>query len=260
MKSEKNFFNMEKKRHVIDETAVELPVSYFDASNLIGIFFVEPSRVNLALRGTGLSPVIQDGKAALALSFFEYRKCDLSFYNEVGLAAVVVPEGIKPPKNLYADLIRSNQNRVSSGYVLDLPVTTDEACAIGKKFWGYPKFVADISFISTGNYFQSIIKEKNSSDYIIRFSGSTGFRFPFVRMGFSTLSFLNGSVLKTSIDVRTPYKISLGNSLELSLGNSKHAMADRLRSLGLGLDYKRPSFVLVNDKFQSLLYEGKKNT
>lgn len=64
-------------------------------------------------------------------------------YNEVGIMIPAVPAA-GPMSTL-------RQPSKIGGYVWQLPVTTEPACALGREIWGYPKSVADIEITTDGS-------------------------------------------------------------------------------------------------------------
>jgi len=70
-----------------------------------------------------------------------------------------------------------------------------------------------------------------------------------------TFSLLGGRVIKTLVQVPTPFHTSSGDGFWLKVGNSGHIMAKNLRTLAL--DRARPVLVQYADPFQALLFLGR---
>ena len=70
-----------------------------------------------------------------------------------------------------------------------------------------------------------------------------------------TFSVLDGAALRTLIQVATPFQVGGGENFVLRIGPSKHPIADKLRTLGLGLASSLS--VQYADPFQALLFPGR---
>jgi hypothetical protein len=85
--------------------------------------------------------------------------------------------------------------------------------------------------------------------------GRRGAVVPAAPTDFYTFSLLGGSVIKTLVQVPTPFHASSGDGFLLKVGNSGHSMAKNLRTLAL--DRARPVLVQYADPFQALLFRGR---
>jgi len=142
---------------------VELPIPYYDTSNVLAYSLCDTKRVERALQSTGLKPAFSiANRTVIAISFDEYRKTTVGSYNEVGVAIPVMQGGTKAPFRGINELYSDIKNRELGFYVLSLPVTTELANAAGRELWGYPKFVTEISFHLGGGCFHSIPQHERS--------------------------------------------------------------------------------------------------
>ena len=228
-----------QRRVLSDGTECLLPIRYFDVQCLVATFLVEQGRAAELLRGTGLKAVAQeDGKAVVVLYCIEYRKTDIGPYNEVGLTVLALAPGDPIPAN----------------YVVDLPVTTAVANRAGREIWGYNKFVAAIDVKSDGKKFSTFLRD-SENEMIGALKGERGASVPAPAEDILTFTLLRGRLIKTMIQVLTPFQASSGDGLVFQAGISRHPMTSRLRTVGL--DGARPVLVQYADPFQSLLFPGR---
>jgi hypothetical protein len=228
-----------ERRILSDGTECSLPIRYFDVQCLVATFLTEFGRAAELLRGTGLKAVAQeDGKAVVALYCIEYRKTDIGPYNEVGLTVLALAPGDPVPAN----------------YVVDLPVTTAVANRAGREIWGYNKFVAAIDVKSVGKKFSTFLRD-SENEMIGALEGERGASVPAPAADILTFTLLRGRLIKTTIQVLTPFQASSGDGFVFQAGISKHPMTSRLQTLRL--DGARPVVVQYADPFQSLLFPGR---
>lgn len=236
------FFEVPRTPHATSEGIVELPILYYDASNVVAIFAVRPAAAEALLEGTRLEPVVVAGRAVVALSFYEYRASSVGPYNEVGTAILAKRAG--------APL----RWKTSGAFVVDLPVTTRAANAAGRELWGYPKFVTKIGFRLDGRDVESSVEDPASHEPIVSLRGRMGRAIPAPPISFATFTMSRGDLLRTPIDVRGRCAFHAAGSVSLRVGSSEHPMAKHLRELGL--DAARPRALVSTDRFASRLHEG----
>jgi hypothetical protein len=230
---------MLQRRILSDGTECSLPIRYFDVQCLVAAFLTELDRAAQLLQGTPLQAVAQaDGKAVLVLYFIEYRKTDIGPYNEVGLTVLAQAPGDPVPAN----------------YVVNLPVTTASACRIGREIWGYNKFVAAIDVNSDGNRFSTILRDAEN-EMICTLEGERGASVPAPPSDILTFTLLDGRLIKTDIQVLTPFLASSGQGFVFKVGPSKHPMTGNLRTVAL--DGARPVVVQYANPLQVLLFPGR---
>lgn len=248
------FFDVPKHKRDTSQGSVELPIAYYDNSNLIAVFSADARALEDKLSGLGLSPVLVRGKAQVALVFFEYAGSSIGAYNEVGLAALVSRSGTALPAVPMLDMLRDPRKRSVGAYVMNLPVTTDAANAAGRELWGYPKFVTKIPIRWAGRTFHGEVRDPQDDGLLLELSGRRSLGVPIPATGLLTFSRLDATDLDTLVDVRGRSVLAGGGSLRLRVGASSHAMAQNLRELGL--DGQTPSLVVSTMHSASLLYAG----
>jgi hypothetical protein len=85
--------------------------------------------------------------------------------------------------------------------------------------------------------------------------GKRGVSVPTPPTDILTFTLLQGRLIKTVIQVLTPFHTSSGDGLVFKVGTSRHPMTDNLRTAGL--DGASPVLVQYADPFQSLLFPGR---
>jgi hypothetical protein len=226
--------------HTLSEgTEVALPIRYIDNRCLAATFLTDLDRAAQVLKGTGLQAVPQeDGKAVVLYLCWEYRKTDIGPYNEVAVTVLAV----------------APQDPAPAIYVADLPVTTEAANRAGQELWGYNKFVTNIEIKGDGKQFSAIVHDPQNG-LISSLEGTRGVSVPVAPTDIYSFSLLEKKIIKTFVQVPTPWHASGGEGFVLRVGDSTHRMAGHLRTLGL--DGARPALVQYADPFQSLLFPGK---
>ncbi|MDH5401671.1 MAG: acetoacetate decarboxylase family protein [Candidatus Heimdallarchaeota archaeon] len=255
--SEDPFFNVTQTSTECSAGKVDLPILYYEVSNVIAFFRCNSSDVKTQLQGTPYYPAFKlFGKNLVGLSFYEYRKTGVGLYNEVGLAIPVTRDIDKKPFSCYYNgLIADSENRKVGYYILDLPVTTEIAWSAGRELWGYPKFVTDIPFSLDNRKFSSSVLDPHTNQPILSMTGNIGRGIPMIPLNLVLYSILNGDELRTVVNVRGGVTLSGSGSCKLSVGESDHPMAIRLRDLGL--NNSKPILMTRTTKFQSRLNAGK---
>ena len=116
------------------------PIRYFDYSLMGAAFPVPVTKVQKVLPSEKLKPVETTPEmATVALIAAEVRIVDsMGPYNEFDVMIPVTYE------------TADNVSRPSGYFCLYIPVTTEEALVGGVEIYGYPKFLAEISFEEAG--------------------------------------------------------------------------------------------------------------
>jgi hypothetical protein len=169
-----DFLDVPQKKTRTTKGPVGLPILYRDASVLQAFFVVDGAKATDILQGTGLKPMLTRGRGLAGLVFFEYRDTSIGPYNEVGLAlACHSGEGTQP--GILRDFLRPSRKREIGFHVLDLPVTTEAACAAGKEIWGYPKFVTDLPVEFGKGSFKGTVADPRAKAQICTLDGDYSF-------------------------------------------------------------------------------------
>jgi len=249
------FFQVPITTQKTSEGDVDFPILYFDTSCVTAFFLCDMAKVKEQLADVPLEPgLIIRKKAVVAIAFYEYRDTSIGPYNEVGVALPVVRDREKIHRFPLLDLYSNPEKRTTGFYVIDLPVTTTAANAAGREVWGLPKFVTEISFELNGRNFSSAVMDPKTGKPIVTFKGKMGFGIPTPPLHLKLYSYVDGVELATSVNVRYGSILRTAGNMKLSVGDSSHPMAERLRALGL--DGATPSALNSTGNFQSRLNLG----
>lgn len=208
---------------------VGLPVLYRDWTGVMAHFPASAARMRRLLPSRKLKPaLIAPGVAVLSIAAIEYRRVDgLAAYNEV---AVMTPVLHRPVVNFPAlPLLLPNMFRSLGFFVLHMPVTTADACELGK-FWGYPKRLAEIQFEEIDNLRRCRLRADGMEALTLDVEQAPA---KIERRSFRIYTVKDGRLFRHRIETEGLYGLSrLPGGGALALGD--HPMARELRELGVG--------------------------
>ncbi|WP_136590148.1 acetoacetate decarboxylase family protein [Salinigranum halophilum] len=117
------------------------------------------------------------------------------------------------------------------GYVVDLPVTTAPARALGDELWGFPKSVADITLDGTPDSFSVSLFDAGNRDVELSVApGPTRARR--VRQRLTAFSHLDDRLVRTPVDLDAEARVATtGDGVSLARGHGRYAAV--LRDLGV---------------------------
>jgi len=249
-------YSGERKTVETSKGLFEFPLQYEKAHCLQAYYMVDFDRAASKLSGTGLVPArFINGKALVALAFFEYLESSAGVYNEVGLAISVLPENSTSSIFPAYEFLKKSNDRTLGFHILDLPVTTDLANSLGREVWGYPKFVTEIPLDFSG-HFEGKVMDPDDGEEIFSFSTKIGIGPVVPGVDLTLYSNHDNSIIKTIVDVYAPMKTNLYPKVQLRLGSSQHKMVENLSDLDL--QNNRPLIVQSTKSFQSFLNLGEK--
>ncbi|MCL4476071.1 MAG: acetoacetate decarboxylase family protein [Nitrospirae bacterium] len=233
---DENFFSEAKSEEVVLSSGVRirLPIRYHDWSWINAFFSAPVTKVRRLLPSGKLKPILlAPGITMVALSGFEYRKSDLNPYNEF---AVAIPVQYEPVVNipglplLFHPALSPEWYRKLGMYVHHLPVTTQAALDTGVEIWGYPKFIAEISFEETGDMRRCRLRAEGKEIVVLEVKKSTT---KARAISFYTYTVKNGQLLRTLIQTQGQYCITrFPGGASYTLGD--HPIAEELKTLGMG--------------------------
>lgn len=212
-----------------------LPVRYYDFSWMGAFFTASAAKVLQLLPSNKLKPVLLlPGTTMVALTAFEYRKiADVEPYNEF---AISIPVQYGPSMNvpglpmLFHPLLSPKWYKKIGMYVHHLPVTTKTARDFGVELWGYPKFIAEISFEDVGEMRRCRLRAEGKNIVTLemkRLAAKTR------SISFYTYTVNNGQILRTLVQTQGQYGITrFPGGASYTLGD--HPIADDLKALKMG--------------------------
>lgn len=222
----------------------ELPILYRDGS-VVGLMYRVAPEIVAPLVDEAFEPFTLMGKAVVQLVVFEYRDTSIGAYNEVALAVEVKRRGTKP--STWGALVNAKEQPDYGSYFLDLPVTTEGACAAGREIWGYPKYVVDIETSFSGE--RIVARQAGEFELTVGAAGWLKTKgIPFVLM-----SVKDGKVIRTIVETNHPLQWGGGASTELVI-TGEGPTSRHLKTLGLAA--MKPSFAWRALAMQSILPRG----
>lgn len=208
------------------------PVYFYDNQVFSAAHTASFDAVAAMLPSDEIVPVGREGgRALIAVTAYRYSTVVWSSpggelggnepYGEVSVAAWVTRARSKAEP--------SSRGRQSSvGFVLQLPVTTRQACVDGRQLLGFPKFVADMHF-TEGEKTREVRVAEGGRD-VLTFSVRTGGMTISDRLSRSALGTLHGQLVETTNRVRGHMQVRLGrHGGRLMFGD--HETGQRLASL-----------------------------
>ena len=240
----KTFFSRAQSTLTTSAGPCALPIFYTDASLLGCIYLIEPSRARAMLEGGPFEPLLFFGKAMVQLVVFEYRESSIGSYNELALAIEVKLRG-RTTSPLRA-LLAPRRGDDHGSHIVNLPVTTEAACAAGKELWGFPKYVTTIDT----DFGERSVRATLGGELEIEF-GPPGFmRTPGPPL--VAISIHDGRVLRTVVD--TDHMLSWGGKATIRIVGEGPTAANVER---LGLEASKPFLVFRTPRMRSILPLGK---
>jgi hypothetical protein len=228
---------------------IELPVCYYNWSAMMAHFPVPTAAVQRLLPTRKLKPVqLVPGKAILSMAAMEYRQiADVAPYNEFGIMVPVLYEGGINIMGL--PLILPHWFKRFGLYVHHLPVTTQAARDFGVEIWGYPKFVAEITFEDMGQARRCRLRAEGKEILSLEMKKlPTSAR----AMDFYSYTIKDGQLLRTRIQTQGQYGIArFRGGASCALGD--HPIAEELRALGMS---RAPVQCIYAENVESLLHRA----
>lgn len=209
---------------------VELPVRYYDWSAMMAHFPASARKLRELLPSERLKPaLLWPGTGLVSFAAFEYRDvASVPPYNEF---AICVPVQYEPTVNIPALPLLVPQWFPSFGlYVHHLPVTTPEAYEFGVEIWGYPKFLAEISFEETDQVRRCLLRAEGKDIITLEVDKlTTGAR----SRNYYTYTVKDDQLLRTLVQMQGKVGMArFSRGAIYTLGD--HPIAEELRALRIG--------------------------
>jgi hypothetical protein len=207
----------------VDGHAVALPVEVRSASMVAAQFLVPAGAAQRIVEPTGLEVARLPGeRAGLALSAVRYADNDLGPYHEIAVAVGVRPHDAPPGWRPSAT--------APVTYIHRLPVNQGYTCTIGRGLWGFPKWVADISYDAGPRATSSVLVD--GGRLVLGLEVKRGaIPLPAGETAMTCYSFADGVLRRTPWTTRNQLVRVRPGGATVALGEGE--VADELRSLGL---------------------------
>ncbi|MCP4552668.1 MAG: acetoacetate decarboxylase family protein [Bacteroidetes bacterium] len=209
----------------------DLPILYF-RDDFFGLYFTASyNKMKAIMPSDNLYPLkMPNGRAVIVIAAYNYRDTTLGPYGEipVGIPVVLNKKGSRLSSLL--PLIRESNYPGFGVLVQHLPVTKVEARDAGRGEWGYTKFVADMTFRVTPEYFQCSMSEKSAFILDLHVP-KRGFRL-IDKKPLTTYSVKNQQLIKTIIKQHGIKRISL-NTKDSYINFGEHPVAESIKNLDI---------------------------
>lgn len=234
-----------------NEATFDLPILYF-RDDFFGLYFMADfKKVRAIMPSSRLYPLmLPNGRAVIAVAAYNYRDTTIGPYGEV---PVVIPVTFDDPKGRFSSLkpLLMESNYPGFGLLVQhLPVTKITARDAGRGQWGYTKFVADMEFRVTPEYFKCSIHE--DKEFILDMTvPKKGFGLTDTKP-LTTYSVKDGQLIKTVIKQRGIKHLSFFPQ-EAGVNFGFHPMAQSIRDLGIA---KKPFMSMYYTQRSGILPAG----
>jgi len=229
----------------------KLPVFYYDNTSITAIYTASTNKVKKLLPHPAMNPIeMLPGKSMVAFTAFEYRKTDIDPYNEFSIAFLITFDKRQVP-GLTA--LWQLARRCFTAYVWKLPVTTEIARFGGVELYGYPKFLADITFERSREWIECRLSEKGEKILTLKGKILPTTRGKITR--FVTTSIVDEIPVTANVVV-DPLEFAQSRdpqSAILELGE-KHPIAQTLREIGLS---SNPIVYQLSPVTEAVLFAGR---
>jgi len=228
-----------------------LPVFYYDNTSVTAIYTASTNKVKKLLPHPAMNPIeMLPGKSMVAFTAFEYRKTDIDPYNEFSIAFLIT---LDKPQIPGLTALWQMARRCFTAYVWKLPVTTEIARFGGVELYGYPKFLADITFERSREWIECRLSEKG--EHLLSLKGKV---LPTTRgkiTRFVTTSILEQIPLTANVVV-DPLEFAQSRDSQsaiLELG-AKHPIAQALKEIQLSAG---PVMYQFSPVTEAILFAGR---
>lgn len=145
------------------DATFDLPILYF-RDDFFGLYFsADYQKVKAIMPTKNLHPLMMpSGRAVIVIAAYNYRDTTIGPYGEIPVGIPVIHNSKKGRLSSIAPLLRESNHPGFGVLVQHLPVTKVIARDAGRGEWGYTKFVADMEFRVTPEYFHCSMREKET--------------------------------------------------------------------------------------------------
>ncbi len=234
-----------------NEATFDLPILYF-RDDFFGLYFTcNYNKVKSIMPSDNLHPLmLPNGKAIIVIAAYNYRDTTIGPYGEIPVGIPCVLNEKKSKLSSLAPLIKESNYPGFGVLVQHLPVTKVEARDAGRGEWGYTKFVADMTFRVTPEYFACTMND-NDNRIMDLHVPKRGFRIK-DNKPLTTYSVNNNQLVKTVINQTGIKRMSLNTKgAGVTFGN--HPMAKSITDLGIS---KKPFMSFYYTERSGILPSG----
>lgn len=199
---------------------ISAPVEVRSAQLVSGIFTAPATAAQELIDYSGLRVHRVAGTLALCMiSAVQYTDSDLGPYNEISVAVVVEPHDGSP----------APLGKDTTTFIHRLPVNQELSCTAGREIWGFPKWVADITWQHRGGGVDVVLIDSDEPVLSMRVEGP-GLPLPRSRNEMACYSWSDGVLRRTTWSMGMSGIRVRPRGIHLDLGE-EHPMAQELRGL-----------------------------
>lgn len=241
----------------VENLNAQFPLVFRDVHYMALLYRANSFEVHRHLENTGLKPALHlFGRPVVAVGLIQYKDSDLGAYNEIILSIPVVLDYDKSSQlSNWLDLYANFDKRRGGQFIIHIPVTSQRSVDGGRNLWGYPKTLESIVHDFSNNKINSRLEDRDTN-LLLQWKGSLGLGTPIPAMNLMTYSFLEGSLMKTKVDVKAKMKWFPFADIQLSIKSNITAMTKDIEALGLA--DKKPLAVLGADQFSAWFHAPEK--
>lgn len=214
-----------------NDATFDLPILYF-RDDFFGLYFTANyKKVKAMMPSDNLYPLMMpNGKAIVVITAYNYRDTSIGPYGEIPVGIPVVMNEALTRKSSILPLLKESNHPGFGVLVQHLPVTKVEARDAGRGEWGYTKFVADMKFRVTPEYFRCGMTDVDQHILDLHVP-KRGFRLN-DKKPLTTYSVKDRQLVKTVIKQNGIKRISLNTKgAYVNFGN--HPVAESIKNLGI---------------------------
>ena len=251
-----SFFDVPRTYVTTSHTRTQIPIFFHASACRIINYFIDYEVVRTFLDGTGLLPIrFFNNKAIFSLAFFNYHQGSMEDYGEVVLGTISYPEKLKPPLFPFLRLLLTQKPRTMANYTIDMPVTTMASLAAGREIWRFAKFITQIPYKLSGNYFEFSVLDPDTHEFIVNVRGEMGIGFQGPAFDFTLFYNYEDTITRAEVEVGSKLKYSICKDIQVKVGPSNHRMSENIRKLGL--QNAKPFSIISSDCLRTISNPGK---
>ena len=203
---------------------VAIPVEVRSATSFGGTFTAPYSAARDLIAYSGLRPVKVAGALTICMvTAVQYTDNDLGPYNEIALAIVVEPHDGGGGGGMATGEVTTLIHR--------LPVNQEFTCAAGRDIWGFPKWVADLSYTCRQGRREMVMLDDDELAVALSVDTRLGIPLPDREMEMTCYSYRDGVLRVTPWTMRMHETRMRPGGVRLEVGRDNQ-LADDLATLG----------------------------
>ena len=159
----------EKKTVTHGKATFELPILYHRDDSFMLYFTADCKKIKDVMPSDNLHPLVLPGnKSIVAIFAINYLNTAIGTYGEMGVALPAVYGKKITAFNGIFPALKESEYPGFGLVIMHMPVTSLVARDAGRGEWGYTKFISDMNFLITPEYFECRLSEKSEHIFDMR--------------------------------------------------------------------------------------------